>query len=150
MPRPAVSSHFFLKADEHCLVNAKLLYQKIPTLPPGKTPNLFDKFCAIPLKFTQFSAIIKWEKVREVFCFTEPFFRIWDTCCYPLKIPAEFHLRNGPEFLPHGYNKIPHLPKEGHYLWKPFPTKLWPQHAPNWTLPKAGARTSCFFTSPTA
>ena len=69
--------------DEHCFVNAKLLYQKIPTLPPGKTPNLFDKFCAIPLKFTQFSAIIKWEKVREVFCLYTRFLVLLDTTFYP-------------------------------------------------------------------
>jgi len=52
----AVVSSFALSFtyDEHCFVNAKLLYQKIHSFPPCKIPNLSVIFYANPLKFAKF------------------------------------------------------------------------------------------------
>ena len=69
--------------DEHCFVNAKLLYQKIHPFPPCKTPNLFDIFYANHLNFAEFSGNIKWEKVREVFRFLTRIIRLLDTTFHP-------------------------------------------------------------------
>ena len=81
---PSVSSFTFVSiGDEHCFVNAKLLYQKIQGLPPCKIPNLFGVFYANHLNFTKFSGNIKWEKVREVFLFLTRFLRLLDTTFYP-------------------------------------------------------------------
>ena len=69
--------------DEHCFVNAKLLYQKIHSFPPCKIPNLFDIFYANHLNFAEFSGNIKWEKVREVFRFLTRIICLLDTTFHP-------------------------------------------------------------------
>ena len=80
----SVSSFTFVSiGDEHCFVNAKLLYQKSHCFPPCKIPNLFDIFYANHLNFTKFSGNIKWEKVREVFLFLTRFLRLLDTTFHP-------------------------------------------------------------------
>ena len=81
---PSVSSFTFVSiGDEHCFVNAKLLYQKSHCFPPCKIPNLFDIFYANHLNFTKFSGNIKWEKVREVFLYLTRFLSLLDTTFCP-------------------------------------------------------------------